>query len=59
MRLLFACMRRIVFSLPLVAALLIIPAAVSAQDNPASKGKDLYDRISAIKRPARAMLSSK
>jgi hypothetical protein len=44
MRLLFP-VRLFVFSLPLAAALLVMPAAVSGQDNPSTKAKDLYDRL--------------
>ena len=45
MRLLAPCVHRFVFSLSLVAALLVITANAFSQDNPASKGKDLYDRL--------------
>lgn len=37
--------RRFVLSLPLAAALLIIPVAAAGQNDPAAKGKDLYDRL--------------
>jgi hypothetical protein len=40
--------RRLLCSLLLPAAFLVIPAAVFGQDNPSSKGKDLYDRIKAF-----------
>src|SRR5689334_2822040 len=45
MRLRFPCVRRFVSYLSLAAALFIISANASAQDSPAAKGKELYDRI--------------
>src|SRR3954469_19602481 len=41
----FPCFHSFVFFLLLVTATLFIPSVVAGQDNPSSKGKDLYDQI--------------